>query len=236
MGIEERKKRERQHRKNVIIDAAEKVIFAKGIEQATMKEIAEEAELSKGTLYLYFKNKNELYIAIAKRGSDYLNDQFSKVFAGDHTGIELIRMIGETYLSFVRENPDYFHAFQYYESINDVKELQKSEIAETCETNRREALNYMVRALQIGMQDGTIDDNYDPKQLAIILWSSTRGITTMSHMKEVGHYFKMLDEMEIKVESLYEDFLRLIGVGIATEEARKEWVTDGQKNETSVDG
>lgn len=235
MGIEERKKRERQHRKNVIIDAAEKIIFSKGIEQATMKEIAREAELSKGTLYLYFKNKNELYIAIAKRGSDYLNSQFAKVFAGDHTGIELIRMLGETYLNFVRENPDYFHAFQYYESLYDVKELQESEIAETCETNRREAMNYMVRALQIGMQDGTIDDSYDPRQLAVMLWSSTRGITTINHMKNVGHYFKVLDDMEIKTESLFEDFLRLIGTGIATEEARKQWMTDSQKYETSPD-
>lgn len=233
MGIEERKKRERQQRKNVIIDAAEKVIFSKGIEQATMKEIANEAELSKGTLYLYFKNKNELYIAIAKRGSDYLNSKFAKVFAGDYTGIELIRMLGETYLNFVRENPDYFHAFQYYESKNDVQELRESEIAETCETNRREALNYMVRALQIGMQDGTIDDSYDPRQLAIMLWSSTRGITTISYMKEVGHYFKVLDDMEIKTEGLFNDFLRLIGTGIATEEARQEWMTDSQKNETS---
>jgi AcrR family transcriptional regulator len=233
MGIEERKKRERQQRKDIIVDAAEKVIFSKGIEQATMKEIAQEAELSKGTLYLYFKNKNELYIAIAKRGSDYLNSQFTKVFAGDHTGIELIRMLGETYLTFVGENPDYFYAFQYYESINDVKELQESEVAETCEANRREALQYMVRALQIGMQDGTIDDSYDPRQLAVMLWSSTRGITTISHMKEVGHYFKVLDDMEIKIESLFEDFLRLIGTGIATEEARKKWMTDGQKPETS---
>ena len=233
MGTEERKKRERQHRRNVIIDAAEKVIFSKGIEQATMKKIAEEAELSKGTLYLYFKNKTELYMAIAKRGSDYLNSQFSKLFAGDHTGFELIRMLGETYLTFVRENPDYFHAFQHYELIGDVEELQQSDVAKACEKNRREALNYMVRALQIGMQDGTIDDSYDPRMLSIMLWSSTRGITTMSHMKEIGHYFEVLDDMEVKTENLFDGFLKLIGTGIATEEARKKWMTGGHKSETS---
>lgn len=233
MGIEERKKREREHRKNVIIDAAEKVIFSKGVEQATMKEIADEAELSKGTLYLYFKNKNELYMAIAKRGSDYLNSQFAKVFSGDHKGIELIQMIGETYLTFVSENPDYFHAFKYYESINDVDELRESEIAEICEANRREAINYMVRALQIGMQDGTIDDSYDPRQLALMLWSSTRGITTINHMKGMGHFFEMLDDMEIQTETLFEDFLRLIGTGIATEQARDQWMTNSHNTETS---
>lgn len=235
MGTEERKAREKERRRNHIIDAAEKIIFSKGLEQATMDEIAEEAELSKGTLYLYFKNKNELYLAITQRGSDILNNRFGKVFAGDHdhTGIELIRLIGETYLNFVSENPDYFKAFMYYESLSDVEELRESEFAQTCEENRREALNFMIRALQIGMQDGTIDDSYDPKELAAVIWSSTRGITTVSYMKGVGHHFEMLDEMDIPVSSLFENFLKLVGTGIATEQAREKWLTGSQKFETS---
>lgn len=233
MGIEERKQREKEERYNVIVDAAETVIFSKGIEQATMQEIAREAELSKGTLYLYFRSKNELYTAIARRGSDILNRRFAKVFAGDYTGLELIRKIGETYLDFVSDNPEYFKAFMYYESMSDVEELRESDIAAQCEENRREALSFMIRALQIGMQDGTIDQSYDPRELAIVLWSSTRGITTMTHMKGVGHYFKVLDEMEIQVNSLFENFLNLVGTGLATEEARKKIMTDSQENETS---
>lgn len=235
MGTEERKAREKERRRNHIVDAAERIIFSKGLEQSTMDEIAEEAELSKGTLYLYFKNKNELYLAITQRGSDILNNKFGKVFAGahDHTGIELIRLIGETYLNFVRENPDYYKAFMYYESLSDVEELQKSEFAQTCEANRQEALNFMIRALQVGMQDGTIDDSYDPKELAVVIWSSTRGITTVSHMKGVGHHFQMLDEMNIPPSSLFENFLKLVGTGIATEKARRNWMTDSHKIETS---
>ncbi|MGD8749377.1 MAG: TetR/AcrR family transcriptional regulator [Balneolaceae bacterium] len=233
MGTEERKAREKERRRNQIIDAAEKVIFSQGLDQATMDEIAEEAELSKGTLYLYFKNKNELYMAITERGSQILNDRIAKIFSGAHTGLELIRLLGETYLDFVRKNPDYFKAFMYYESLSDAEELEKSEFAQTCESNRREALNYMIRALQIGMQDGTIDQSYDPKELAVLLWSSTRGITTVSHMKHDGYHFKMLDEMEVSVETLYENFLRLIGTGIATEKARKKNMTDSHKFETT---
>ena len=234
MGTEERKAREKERRRNQIIDAAERVIFSKGLEQSTMDEIAEEAELSKGTLYLYFKNKNELYLAITQRGSDILNSRFAKVFARghEHTGIELIRLIGETYLNFVRENPDYFKAFMYYESLSNVEELKESEFAQNCEENRREALNFMIRALQIGMQDGTVDDTYDPKELAIVIWSSTRGITTISHMRGVGHHFEMLEEMQIDVSSLFENFLKLVGTGIATEQARKDWVTGGHNVET----
>lgn len=237
MGTEERKAREKEQRRNQIVDAAEDVIFSKGLEQATMDEIAEQAELSKGTLYLYFKNKTELYLAITQRGSNILNSRFAKVFAGDHdhSGIELIRLMGETYLDFVRKNPDYFKAFMFYESLSDVEELRESEYAQTCEENRRDALNFMIRALQIGMQDGTVDDSYDPKELAVVIWSSTRGITTMSHMRGIGHHFEVLDEMEISIDSLFENFLKLVGTGIAAEDARKHWMTDSQNIETNGD-
>lgn len=232
MGTEERKAREKERRRNAIIDAAEKVIFSKGLEQATMAEIAQAAELSKGTLYLYFKNKQDLYIAICERGSNMLNRKFSKVLAGDQTGIELIRLMGEAYLDFVHNYPDYYNAFMYYETLKNTEELENSETAQTCEENRRQAMNFMVRALQIGMQDGTIDDSYDPKELAIVLWSCTRGITTMDHMRQTGHHFKILDEMEIETSSLFSSFLDLVGEGMATQKARNNEVTNGHFTET----
>lgn len=233
MGIEERKKREKEKRQQQIVDAAEKVIFSKGLEQATMDEIAEEAELSKGTLYLYFKNKNDLYMAICERGSNMLNSRFAKIFAGDYTGIELIRMMGETYLGFVKNNPDYFRAFKHYESLDDASELEDSCMAETCEKNIREAMTYMVRALQIGMQDGTIDDTYDPKELAVMIWASTRGITSISHTRQTGHHFKMLDEMQISMDSLYKNFLNLIGSGLSGKNKPNNKMTDSHYSETS---
>ena len=60
MGIRERKEREKERRRQQITVAAKKVFSDKGFNRATMDDIANEAELSPGTLYLYFKNKEEL--------------------------------------------------------------------------------------------------------------------------------------------------------------------------------
>jgi AcrR family transcriptional regulator len=54
-------------RKNQIINAAEGVFTEKGFDEARMDDIAEETGLSKGTLYLYFKSKDDLIIAILDR-------------------------------------------------------------------------------------------------------------------------------------------------------------------------
>ncbi|MDZ7772933.1 MAG: TetR/AcrR family transcriptional regulator [Balneolaceae bacterium] len=215
MGTEERKMREKERRRDQILDAAERVIFSQGLDQSTMEEIAEEAELSKGTLYLYFRNKKELYLGICERGSNLLNGRLAKVFAAERSGLEMVRELGEVYLRFVRENPHYFTAFMHYESSMNLEELQESEMVATCEKNVREAMTFIIRALQIGMQDGTIDDAVEPRELAVIIWGSTKGLVQISHMKEQGHHFKMMDEMDLNVDSIYENYLNLIGRAIA---------------------
>ena len=60
-----RKERERKARKELIIDVTEKIIEERGFENITMDEIAEKAEMGKGSLYLYFKNKNSIFLAIS---------------------------------------------------------------------------------------------------------------------------------------------------------------------------
>ena len=61
MGIIERKTREKESRRLQILEAAKKIFSSKGYNSATMEEIADAAELSPGTLYIYFKNKEELH-------------------------------------------------------------------------------------------------------------------------------------------------------------------------------
>jgi AcrR family transcriptional regulator len=72
MGIQERKTREKERRRQQIMVAAKRVFVEKGFTKATMEDIAKDAELSAGTLYLYFKNKNELYASLALCVFQYL--------------------------------------------------------------------------------------------------------------------------------------------------------------------
>jgi len=79
MGIQDRKEREKEQRRNQIIVAARKVFHEKGFTKATMKDIANEAELGFGTLYLYFKNKEELFAALSLRVLHYFNMRISHI-------------------------------------------------------------------------------------------------------------------------------------------------------------
>jgi len=227
MGTKERKERERTERRETIIDAAEEVINDKGFDAATVDEIAERAELGKGTLYLYVKSKASIYLAISERGSKILNSEMAKIITLDLTGLEMLRKLGEKYLKFIQANPIYFNAFAFYENMMDQEKLAESEIAQNCEKHAREAMTYIVRSLQIGMQDGSVDSSYDPKELGVIIWGASKGIVQMAFLKNKGHYYKMLDEVDFSLESLIVSFIELIGSGISAKN-----MTAGQNIET----
>ncbi len=79
MGIIERREREKERRKQQIIVAAKRVFLENGFNKATMEDIAKEAELSAGTLYLYFKNKHELYASITMSILQFINMRLTHI-------------------------------------------------------------------------------------------------------------------------------------------------------------
>ena len=83
MGIAERKERERdlqqKMRRKQILDAAKRVFHAKGFSSATMEDIAQEAELSPAAIYLYFKNKDDLYVSLNLQLLEYLSNRLEKL-------------------------------------------------------------------------------------------------------------------------------------------------------------
>ena len=74
MGITERREREKEQRKNDIIDAAECVFFKKGHEVATMDDVARNLGMSKKTLYKHVSDKNDLVFKVLDFSCDEDNN------------------------------------------------------------------------------------------------------------------------------------------------------------------
>ena len=78
MGLKERRKRERQERHTQIMDAARTVLFEHGMPMASIKRIAQAAELGVGTLYSYFASKEDIFIALQEEGLEILSRKIQK--------------------------------------------------------------------------------------------------------------------------------------------------------------
>ena len=190
MGTLERREREKEHRHNEIIDAAEKVFFAKGLDTSTMDDVAQAAELSKGTIYLYFKTKEELYLSIHLRGNKILKTMFEQAAADYQIGIEKVRAIGQAYFKFFEQYPDYFHALIYYES-RQIPHEDDDSVASACLREGNASLDILIQSIIIGINDGSIRKNIDPLKTAISLWGESTGIIQLIAMHKgvfVEHY------------------------------------------------
>jgi len=183
VGIAERREREKEQRKNDIIDAAERVFFGHGHENATMDDVAKEAELSKGTLYLYFKNKEELYLAIHLRGNKILRSLFEKTIDKYKSGLEKTKAIGLAYVEFYKTYPNYFNALIYYES-REINFSDEDSVATECLIEGKATLEMLINAIMIGMKDGSIRPDIDPVKTALSLWGQTTGIVQIAALKE----------------------------------------------------
>jgi AcrR family transcriptional regulator len=171
MGTAERRQREKDRRRNEIVLAAEKVFFAKGFDNTTIDDIASAAELSKGTIYLYFESKEMLHDAIVMRGMEILSEMFRRAVEGEKTGLEKVRAIGDAYMKFFREHADYFDAILRYESH------AKEEIAVD------DPLTLVIDALRTGIEDGTVRHDVHPVKMAVLLWGHTTGVLQNNHLK-----------------------------------------------------
>ena len=179
MGILERKEREKKQRRKMIIDAAERVFLKYGFEETTMKDIADESELSKGTLYLYFKNKNELCLAIYNRGLINITNKFKKLFASDKTTIDKITEIPIVFFDYIEKYPEYYNAFMNFRSHgkhcnNSSKRLEACLIKNT-------KINEMLSALiEDGKEKGLIKEETDSDKISNLIWNNQTGVLSNS--------------------------------------------------------
>jgi AcrR family transcriptional regulator len=92
-----RKEREREARREAILDAAANVFARKSFYEATLDEIAAEAELAKGTLYNYFRDKEDLFQSLIYRGTQQYHQLVEKIIGEcDSLRILLVRLITES--------------------------------------------------------------------------------------------------------------------------------------------
>jgi TetR/AcrR family transcriptional regulator len=220
MGTSERKEREKEKRRNDIVDAAEKVFFSKGIEAATMDDIAEMAELSKGTLYLYFRNKLELLLAVHHRGMIILSGLIAELLARPISGLEMIRAFSNTLEDFSEKNTDYYHFFIYMESIDasNFEPIMDGWACKACDQKGNEIITYFIRAFQIGIQDGSIKSKFEPAMLAVQFLGAYRGLIQLSHFHKTGHFAaSSLDHVKFDARDLIRDFTNLMIEAIQTE-------------------
>ena len=172
MGIAERREREKAQRRLDIVRAAEKVFLSKGYDAATMDEIAEEAELGKATLYLYFKGKEDVHRQIVAKGMDVLFDLINHAVDPKSNGMSRLQTIWDSIMRFSVEHVEYSDALIHYESkeidIGSEEEFEKW-------LRKYKVINFLMATIKEGMADKSIRQDLESGKTALLFWAQIMG-------------------------------------------------------------
>ena len=108
MGITQRKERDKLEMRLKILETAKQIFIEEGFEKASIRAIADRIEYSPATIYLYFKDKNELFFSVHETGFEKLNLEMTDAIEGIADPIDELRARGFAYMKFAFQNPEMY--------------------------------------------------------------------------------------------------------------------------------
>lgn len=217
MGTAERKVRERVDRKESIIDAAQKVFFEKGLHLSTMDEIADHAELAKGTLYLYYRSKEDLYLAVMVRGLRTLRTMFEEIQHQERSIVPLLVDIVNTYVLFFEKHRNFFRMMHFFNTPQFHKQVSP-EVMESCDTFNQSLWTMVTRIIRRGKKEKKIRADIKPIEVAVIMWTNASAM--MMRIDNQHEMFKQ--KLHIDLNNTLYTANKLLLEAVLTEEGKRE--------------
>jgi AcrR family transcriptional regulator len=181
MGAKERREREREQRKNHILDTARALLFEKGLNATSINQIAKRSEMSVGAIYFYFKDKEELFAALQVEGLELLHKTIHKSLDTKSTPEEKVRSIASAYLHFSEKHKNYFDVINYF--LTSPETIFPPELKNKIDAHGNASISTLTAAIREGIDNGYFKA-IDPRRQAIILWSTFNGIIQLKKLKK----------------------------------------------------
>ncbi len=141
---------------------------------ANLDEVAQLAGVAKGTLYRYFENKADLYVALLAEGGAVFQERMGEAARSGGTASDRIRELGRFYVDHWTRNREYFQIFWALDNqdvIGDLPEPIVQEITRLWE----DCLKILADAVDQGVKDGEFAE-CDSWEIANILWTMANGV------------------------------------------------------------
>ena len=200
MVTAERRKREKQARRQSILDAARDVFLDRGISATTVDEIAERAELSKGTIYQYFKSKEELCLTLLVEAKRQLHDALKEELDSQAHPLDQIMQLARAYHGFYLRRPDYFRLLFVLEH-QSYRGQVAAELQAQWTALGREGLEIVADVIRRGCAQRFIRP-VDPWTTAVCLWAAVTGAIVLPAQEIRWDFLGDLDQEELVLSTV----------------------------------
>jgi AcrR family transcriptional regulator len=174
MTIAKRKERQKEELRGKILEAAKALFIERGFEETSIRNIAEKIEYSPTTIYLYFKDKDDIFYALHQEGFVLLN-QYLRALQNVQDPFERLKAICKAYISFALENREFY----------DLMFISRSPM--NALTKDKDDEKWVEGNKAFGALTGTVTEciqrdyftGMDPEVLSFTLWSMVHGICSL---------------------------------------------------------
>ena len=193
-----RKEREFQSRRREIVTAAVRLFAVKGYHNTAMNEIAREAEFSTGSLYNFFKNKEELYFTVVREQLEELTAKLADESALEGTAFGKIERMVDTILNYFEGNRDFFRIMVTY---RDTFEWSiKGEFSEVIYNLQLAFIQDIIDVFKQGIKDEVFKP-YAAEELAFLFLSVMSSVISIYVNSEVDYSLK--DRRDVILDLFY---------------------------------
>jgi len=188
VGIKERKQREKETQQRVrrkqILDAAKRVFHTRGFTSATVEDIAKEAELSPAALYLYFKNKDDIYVSLNLQLLEYLSGRLEHLYLKKGSGPEeKIAALKDLFYDVYSFDPLILINLFHLQASGGLKNLPSERISQL-NALAGKSLRSLAAIFEQGQAEGRFE-TYHSTALADIVWMIFTGAVLWEESKRM---------------------------------------------------
>ncbi|MGC9027844.1 MAG: TetR/AcrR family transcriptional regulator [bacterium] len=177
-----RKEREKIRKNQEIIEASIKVFSEKGFYEATMLDIAKAVEMGVGTLYQYFKSKDDLYYNAILYKLNEFHNFYQERLKNKNDILEIISTMISAWIEYFGKNNDFF-AIVFTEWIN-VKKAFARKLKNRLTNEFIEKYNEVIEEIKRGKQTGEIREDINVEILGSMIFGTIHHIIHMEAIKK----------------------------------------------------
>jgi AcrR family transcriptional regulator len=201
MGLAERKEREKADMKRQILDAARSLFLEEGFEKTSIRNIAEAIEYSPATIYLYFKDKNEIFFALHCEAFIGLINEM-QVVLNIQEPFERLVELGRRYFKFAYENPELYELMFVMTAP-----IETLECREEMWDDGKNAFGLLSLVVAECQKVGYFKDK-DVINTSLMIWSFVHGLV-MLHTRRRMSFFE-ITEREDRQEDAFTIFVEML--------------------------
>jgi AcrR family transcriptional regulator len=181
-----------KNKEKLILDSAVALFTTKGYQATRMEDVAKRVGISKGLTYFYYKNKEDLFMALTKKAFDQFKEEFREVLRSKgKNGMEMLTDLVGKIINFSKEQPVYYHAILNFLDVlkkyNDQSQRKEIDpmILDSIHFHKlleihHEPVKLGIQMVSLGIKDGSIRPELQPEVAFYTIWSMIIGFEKMS--------------------------------------------------------